>query len=440
MSEQEQTIEQRSNDNITVLFKMRPGCIVKMEVHVNPIATKAAHEKALKELKKDVVLPGFRKGKVPTDVILKNFGKEIDRYYKEIVTNLTFKEATQLIQRKPFTTRSLRKCEFKHEGRDGSCVLLFEYEAAPEIQEVDPLAFSFQKVITTEPSEEDIAASLAKLKVLHANKEATPEKPIQEGDLVTTSVFIIPDTSEKAPTPLFQNEEIHLQKGLVPDWLYTALLGMQSGEKKEAEIVTPSDAPKKCTIEVSSVQTCILPEETDEFAIKAGATSLDDLKNKLIQKKKDQLLEEARSIQHQEFKNELIAKYAFDLPQSLIESETEARYQGYIQAHPEATNKENLRKEFQEEVKRYFTCLFLMEQVAKKINPTFSQAEFFNEISHQLFHTSDHERTLYPGLSQENIEQRILMSIMIKKCCDWCIEKSQNALVAESGEENKLER
>ncbi len=451
MSDQEQTIEQRSNDNVTVLFKMKPGCIVKMEVHVTPIASKAAHTKAVKELKKEISLPGFRKGKVPDDVILKNFVKEVQRHYKEVLMDTAFREAVVLLGRTPFTTRSVRKSELKHEGKDGSAVLLFEYEATPDVPQVDPKEFDLKEKNVREPTQDEITQSLTKLKILHGTKNDITDRQAQEGDVVILSITQPSsaqaedetETERKDPSVLVDHEQFYLKKGFLPDWLFQAIIGMNSGEKREAESVpeykeTASAHGKHCVIELHTIQECVFPEENDEFAMKTGASSMQDLQDKLTQRKKQELIEEAKDAIRQELKNELILKYAFDLPQSLIEGETEARFQPYLRSRQEAgqdiSTKDEIRKEFQEEVKRYFTCLFLMERIAKQINPTFSQAEFFDELSHQMFKAPYQERVLYPGLSQEEVEQRILMNIMIKKCCDWCAQGGNQSLTEKNAE------
>ncbi|MGR3951912.1 MAG: trigger factor [Chlamydia sp.] len=437
MSDQEQTIEQRSNDNITVLFKTKPGCIIKMEVHVTPNSGKASYEKALKDVRKEISLPGFRKGKVPNEVVAKNFSNEIQRHYRDVLLQTAFHEAITLIGRSPFTTRSVRKSELKHEAKDGSAILTFEYEAMPEVPKVDLKTVVIEKRTARDPSEEELAQAMTKLKILHGERSEITGRGAQEGDLAIISISQAKPVqneeqrAQKGTFLLVDHEQFYLIPGFLPDWLLSEVLGMNIGEKKEAEREPEKNSggeanSKRCVIELHDLKTPTFAEETEELAKKANASSIDDLKEKIFQKKKSELVQEADELSRQELKNELILQYAFDLPQSLIEGETEARFRPYIKFKEELgetiSNEADLRIEFQEEVKRYFTCLFLMKRIALEINPTFSQAEFLEEMYNQAFKAAYHEKVLYPGLSQEEIDQRILMNIMIKKCCDYCTQ------------------
>ncbi len=432
MSEQEQTIEQRSNDHVTVLFKTKPGCIIKMEVHVAPIACKAAYEKAMKEVKKEISIPGFRKGKVPEEIVVKQFGPQIDRHSKEVLMETAFKEGISLIGRNPFTTRSVRKSEIKQYSKDGSATLLFEYEATPDVPAVDISSLILTpKGEIAQPSDEDIQSSLTRLKIIHSEKKSIESRPVQEGDLVTISLLDKSDSSTENPSHLIDNEQFYVKKGFLPDWMLEAVIGMSQNERKETVSVpeNPESATqvgKKCEVIVHLIQECAFPSEDDSFAQKAGAQSFDDLKQKLKERALQEKKNEEQNALRLELKNELIRHYAFDLPQSLIEGETEARFRPFVEMAEKQGNsidKDASRREFQEEVKRYFTCLFLMERVAKDAKPTYSQTEFFDELTYQMIKAPFYERAIYPGLSQEEIQQRVLMNIMMKKCYDWCIDQ-----------------
>ena len=433
MSEQEQTIEQRSNDHVTVLFKTKPGCIIKMEVHVSTLGCKAANEKAMKEVKKEISLPGFRKGKVPEEIVAKQFSAQIERHAKEVLMETAFKEGVSLIGRNPFTTRSVRKSEIKQLSKDGSAVILFEYEATPDVPDVDISQLSLsQRAEIAEPSDEDIFASLTKLKIIHGAKTAVEHRPVQEGDLVTITLLDLSQPDNQTPTHLIDNEQFYVKKGFLPDWMLEVIAGMNIGDTKETisvpeNVESPTAIGKPCKVVINAIHECAFPEEDDLFAQKAGAQSIDDLKQKLKDRAKQEKKIEEQTGMRLELRNELIRQYAFDLPQSLIEGETEARYRPFLEmAEKQGStdiDKEASRREIQEEVKRYFTCLFLMERIAKEAKPTYSQSEFFDELTYQMIKAPFYERAVYPGLSQEEIQQRILMSIMMKKCYDWCIDQ-----------------
>jgi trigger factor len=84
---------QFQNENMTVDLKRDPGCLIRLDISLSPLATQAAYQKALKTVNKEVSIPGFRKGKAPQTLILKNYSQHVDREWRELLLNTAFGEA-----------------------------------------------------------------------------------------------------------------------------------------------------------------------------------------------------------------------------------------------------------------------------------------------------------------------------------------------------------
>ena len=423
MTEQENQ-DLLENSSVSVRYKKRPGCLIKMDVLVAQEATQATYQKAIKEVRKETSVPGFRKGKVPEDLLKKHFSDAIESQFRSLVTEIAFKEGISLIKRPPFAKTSIRKVEIVSLDKEKGAEVYFEYEASPEVPPVNPDLLEIQAIPVVSPTEEDVNTQLLRVRLLHAERKPAEEgRSCAMGDFVKLRI-LSPETEES----LLDTKELYLHPKFCDDWLLPSVLGMQKGERKEIEIPEPHT---KGILVVEEIDTCLLPEDDDSFAQKAHAANREDLLSKV----RSRLTFEAQfkafeEIRH-EVRNELIRLWAFDLPQSLIEGETEARFSSYWNtltkqtSQSPALDKEKIKKEFLDEVKRYFTLLFLLKPIAQhslKIG-TIQQSEVLEELTHQMMHAPFETRYIYPGLPEQEAHHRLLMALMMRKCEDWCIEK-----------------
>lgn len=425
MSEQEPQ-DRFENQQVTVQYKKKPGCLIKMEVIVHKEAAQAAYAKALKEVKKEVSIPGFRRGKAPEEVVEKRFADSLDSHFRHLISELAFKEGVSLIHRHPFTQKSVRKIDVKSIDKLKGAHILFEFEAAPDVPKVDPQALDIQPVTLKEPTEEDLAASRFNLRLLHAEKQPL-ERAVEMGDF---ALITLKDPSHPEEL-LYDKKELYIDTKYAPKWIVDTAVGMKKGETKE---VTPPQDDKQVepstpmSLTIDEVLSCNLPEENDEFAVKVHAKDKEDLLDKLRSRLKYEAEFAAFEKMRHALRNELFRLYAFDLPQSLIEGETEGRFRPFLEAakktHSEETlDIEKIKKSFNDEVKRYFTLLFLLQPLTKEVKGEVHQPELLEELTHQIMHAPFESRYIYPGLAEQETHQRLLMALILRKCEDWCIEQ-----------------
>ena len=59
------TQKEYKTGDIHLLIHKRPACRIEFEVEVSPTIVKQAHKQAVRQISKEVTLPGFRKAKPP---------------------------------------------------------------------------------------------------------------------------------------------------------------------------------------------------------------------------------------------------------------------------------------------------------------------------------------------------------------------------------------
>ncbi len=411
-----------SSDTISVQSAYRPGCVIEMEVTVKPEAVQAAYQKAVKEVRKDISLPGFRKGHVPEELLHKHFEPQVMSRTQTIVTMTAFTEAVDLVGRQPFTKNSIRKSSLRSCSRDTGAEIHFEYEAAPHIPTVDISSLNIEEIPVKLPSEQDVEELYTRLRFLGCEKRPIEGQPVADGNAVKVAI-----SAANADAP--QVGEFFVHHGLIPEWLYSLIIGMNVEETKECSLPAPSPekSPSSATVKILQIFECLVPEENDDFAKKMGAETIADLKRNIRVSLEYEAKRVAQEKMRRQVRNELIRLYAFDLPQSLVEGETEARFRPYWDSLSEeakgSVDKEAMRKKFLDEVKRYFTCFLLLQPLFPKVKPSYTNAELMDELNYQATKIHASQSVLYPKLREEEVFDRLFANIIVRQCEDYCIEQ-----------------
>ena len=440
-SEESNQIKEFSNENIRLRVESKPHCLVHLEISVTAQAVKAAYEKALKQVKKEVSLPGFRKGKAPEDIIMRNFGKTIEREWKDLVLQTAFRESIALCGIYPFTKNSVRRTDLKKCSKDDGAEIVIEYECEPQVPKIDINSLSLQPKAPKKIIDKTVELEIKKLQVMHATWEEITDRPVAIGDFVELDIDVI----ELPAHNICIDQLFSVEKEELPDWIYDLIVGMSLNESKEGTAIPEVDiqnefelsdekgvAPKKCRITLKSIKKGILPPLDDEFAKKVGQESIAKLKEFIVERLTTREEKNSKEVARNNLCYELLKNYPIDLPRSLIEAETKGRIACVKQAKDmkkgslpiDSQQEKQLKHDIEIMVERFFICMYLLRQFASQANIAISQEEMMEEIHQQTMILPPEERLIYPGLETDDIRNRLFMKIMMRKCADWVIAQS----------------
>jgi trigger factor len=439
----EQAQEQEfRGDNIRVLLSKKPGCHAHITAFVEPIAVKAAYEKALKNVGKEVSIPGFRKGKAPQDILVKNYASYIEREWKDICLQTAFQEVMQLTNLKPLSKNSIKRSHLKKCSKEEGAEAIFDYEYEPDAPLIDINSLKSHSISPQPITDKELAWELKKLKVMDAKFEEVTDRPVQDDDFIEMDLDVVENPAHN----VFTNQLFSVTKNEMPNWGYPAVLGMNLNESKEVTITpeTPGHVhdesckhdhdhaeSKLCRITIKTIKKANLPEENEDFAKKFGFSSLDELKVRV----KGNLQVQAANFASEETRtllcNELLSRYPIDLPQALIDNEVNARFHYEKSASdkekgalPLTTEQEQQAKaDIEREVRAFYNCMFLLKKVAPQAQATVTQDELKNEINVEMYSTPPRERLVHPGMEPEDARNRLAMKIIMRKCMNYVIQK-----------------
>ena len=303
------------------------GCKHEIEISVPVDEIARETERVVANIQQKVKLPGFRPGKVPTNLIRTKFAKEVREDVIESLLPKYFQKKVAEEDLQVVGRPNVKDVQFK-EGEP----LRFkaEFEVAPSI---DLKEYRGVTVHYSEPevTEEDIAKRLEEIRDQKAQFVNIEPRPAADGDYAVVSL----DSISGVPKPIHQDEmQIHVGDQQTLAAFSDAVRGMTPEEEKEFEVTYPEDYGQESLsgktvrfrMKLKMIRTKELPEINDEFAQDLGDyPTLNDL-HEAVRKA---IFHERELMAQQKAKEELIDRliedHDFPVPDAYVERQIESR-------------------------------------------------------------------------------------------------------------------
>ena len=335
------------------------------------------------EIKSTVNLKGFRPGKVPKEVLKRQFGKAV---FGEVLDKVLKDTSAKALEENKIKPAGQPKLDLKTYGEDKELEYVMSVTELPKVETKSLESIKFdQYSVKIDDSETD-----KRIKEIAKNqpsfKEASPETKAKEGDLVTLDYNATVDGKEFKGSE-GKNTQLTLGKDLFLKGFDKQLIGAKKDDEKIVEATLPENFPEKELVNKKAKFVCKIlnvknPEDVkinDEFAKNLGAKDLNDLKT-LISK---QINDEYKNSLDQLSKNQIlkeIEKIKVDeIPENLIEGEIKILSQGMS----EDEAKKNKAK-FTETAKTRIKTGLILNEFGEQNKIQVSEQEIQAEVQKQL--------------------------------------------------------
>ena len=234
---------------------------VRLTVDVSSDQVKHAVEHAMSDLSASVKIPGFRKGKIPTPVLVSRLGKE--RIYAEAVDSHIGGWFWNAASRSRVRPISEPQYEFELPGSADeawSFVATVDVQALPDI--VDWTTLEVPRVEVEVP-QESVDAELEALRESVAELAPAGDRAARSGDTLVVDL-VDADGETQHDTVL------ELGGGRLAPELEAALAGASSGETKEVAFALADGSTSTVEVTIREVQEKVLPPIDDELARSAS--------------------------------------------------------------------------------------------------------------------------------------------------------------------------
>ncbi len=355
-----------------------------LKVFVDKTTINKELELRYEQIKKDVVLKGFRPGKVPTDIIKKQFGKAV---YGEVIDKILKESSAKAIDEKKIRPALQPKIDLKSFGEGKDLEYTISVTEFPEVKldSLEKIKFDDYEIKIDDNEANKRIKDIAKNQKNFI--EVDPSKVANEGDLISFDYIAEVDGNSFEGNE-GKNTQLEIGKDLFIKGFDKQLLKSKKGDEISVEVKLPENFPKKELVgkkgifkcKVNSVKKPKEVEVTDEFAKTLGAKDLNDLK-KIISK---QINEEFKNSLNIISKNQILKGLeqikVEDLPQSLIDEEVKVLSQGQTEEEIKK-NKNNLEKNASKRIKLGLILNEIGEKNKIKVDPNEIQAEIQKQLS-----------------------------------------------------------
>ena len=355
-----------------------------LKVLIDKTTIKKELELRYEQIKKDVVLKGFRPGKVPTDIIKKQFGKAV---YGEVIDKILKESSAKAIDEKKIRPALQPKIDLKSFGEGKDLEYTISITEFPEVKldSLEKIKFDDYEIKIDDNEANKRIKDIAKNQKNFI--EVDPSKVANEGDLVSFDYLATVDGNSFEGNE-GKNIQLEIGKDLFIKGFDKQLLKSKKGDEISVEVTLPENFPKKELVGKKGIFKCKInsvkkPKEvevTDEFAKTLGAKDLNDLK-KIISK---QINEEFKNSLNIISKNQILKGLeqikVEELPQSLIDEEVKVLGQGQTEEELKK-NKKDLEKNASKRIKLGLILNEIGEKNKIKVDPNEIQAEIQKQLS-----------------------------------------------------------
>ena len=310
--------------------------IVKFEVKVEAEKFDAALTRAYKKNVKNFNVPGFRKGKVPMNVVKKYYGIEV---LLEDAVNFAIEGSySEVLKENNIIPVDYPKIDVVEVGEGKDFVYTAEVTVYPEVELGEYKGLSIEKK-TYEVTEEEVSKKLKEMQEKNARVETKEEGTVENGNIAVI------DFKGYVDGEAFQGGEgndysLEIGSKTFIDTFEEQLVGAKVNDTVEVNVTFPENygkeelngKPAKFEVTIKEIKVKELPELDDEFAKETSEfDTIADLKADVTKK-----LEEANNARSErEFEEAVITAVAgnakVEIPEVMVEKEVDKMVQNLQQ-------------------------------------------------------------------------------------------------------------
>ena len=377
------------------------------------------------EIKGTVNLKGFRPGKVPKEVLKRQFGKAL---FGEVLDKVLKDTSTKALEENKIKPAGQPKLDLKIYGEDKELEYVLSVTELPKVEtrSLENIKFD-QYSVKIDASETD-----KRIKEIAKNqpsfKDASPETKAKEGDLVVLDYQATVDGKEFKGSE-GKNTQLTLGKDLFLKGFDKQLIGVKKDEEKTVDATLPENFSEKELVNKKAKFVCKIinvknPEDVkidDTFAKNLGAKDLNDLKTLISKQINDEYKNSLDQLSKTQILKEIEKIKIDEIPENLIEEEVKILSQGM----DEQEAKKNKAK-FTETAKTRIKTGLILNEFGEKNKIQVTEQEIQAEVQKQLRMMPGQEKMVMDFYHQiEQLTMYFLATIKLEKILQVLTQKNQ---------------
>lgn len=415
--------------------------MAKLTIEVEAAEVEKAIEKAYQKNKGSISVPGFRKGKVPRQMIEKMYGKEV--FYEDAVNDMIPTAYEKALDECEEDIVSAPKIDVTQIEAGKPFIFTAEVALKPEVKLGKYKGVKIDKV-DAEVTEEEVNAEIDKERERNARNITVEDRAVKDGDMTVIDFegFVDGEAFEGGKG---ENYPLTIGSGAFIPGFEEQLVGAEIGKEIEVNVTFPEEyqaeelkgkaAVFKCT--VKEIKEKELPELDDEFAGEVSefdtlAEYKEDVKKNLAQKKE----KDAKNAKEDAVIDAIIADSDMEIPEPMVATQQRQMVDDFAQRIQmqglsmdqyfqfTGSNYEMLIEQVKPQAEKRIKSRLVLEAVVAKEKIEVSEEEYEKETE-RMAEVYQMEVDKVREMLGENEKKQIMQDLAIQKAVEFVVENAK---------------
>ena len=365
-----------------VTVENKKGLNKDIKIFIDKKTMNSYMDKKYEEIKGTVNLKGFRPGKIPREILKRQFGQAV---FNEVLDKVLKETSTKALEENKIKPAGQPKLDLKTYGEDKDLEYVISVTELPkvDVKSIENIKFDDYAVKIDEKETDKRIKEIAKNQ---PNFKDALESKAKEGDLVIFDYTATVD-NKSFKGGEGKNTQLTLGKDLFLKGFDKQLIGVKKGDEKIVEATLPENFPEKELVNKKAKFNCKIsavkiPEETkvdDEFAKNLGAKDLNDLKLLISKQINDEYKNSLDRLSKAQILKEIEKIKVNEIPENLIEEEIKILSQGMSEEDIKKS-----RKNFEEIAKKRIKVGLILNEFGEQNKIKVTEQELQAEVQKQI--------------------------------------------------------
>ena len=417
--------------------------MAKLTIEVSAEDLEKALQNAYNKQKKNISVPGFRKGKVPRQMVEKMYGPEV--FYEDAANALIPEAYAKAYDECELTLASQPEIEVTQIEKGKPFIFTALVAVRPEVKLGEYKGVEVDKY-SNRVTAKEIDAKLEEERNKNARTITVEGRPVQNDDEVILDFegFVdgVPFEGGKG-----ENYNLTIGSGTFIPGFEEQLIGVEAEKEVEVNVTFPEDyhsedlkgkaATFKCT--VHEIKAKELPELDDEFAAEVSEfDTLEELKADIKAKIKDQKVAEGKKAQEDQAIDAVIAASEMDIPEARVKTEARQMVESFAQRIQQqgltmdqymqftGMTVDKMLEEMMPQAEKRIQTRLVLEAIVDAENITISDEKLDEEVAKmaEMYSMKAEELKSYMGEGEkEQMKKDIAIEEAVKVITDNVVEK-----------------
>ena len=417
--------------------------MAKLTIEVSAEDLEKAINKVYQKQKNRISIPGFRKGKVPRQIVEKMYGREV--FYEDA--------ANELIP--DAYDKALAECEEDIVSSPQIAVTQIEagkpfvFTATVALKpEVKLGKYKGVKIgkISTEVTDEEVDAEINRERENNARNITVEDRPVKDGDITTLDFegFVDGVAFEGGKG---ENYPLTIGSGAFIPGFEEQLIGAEIGKEVEVKVTFPEDyqaenlkgkdAVFKCTIK--DIKEKELPELDDEFASEVSefetlAEYREDVKKNLAEKKE----KDAKNVREEAAVKAAVDDASMEIPEAMLETQQKQMVDEFAQRISmqglsmeqyfqfSGTNYQKMVEQVKPQAEERIKSRLVLEAVAKAEKIEATEEDYEKELE-TMAEVYQMEAAKVKELMGDREKKNIMLDIAVRKAAEFIAQNAKES-------------